>query len=74
MHIPWQSCSQLISQVSASEGDELELIVQGLCAFLLGICVIFNSDQVPSYHRYIFPRAAKQLMLRDLFVWREGQN
>jgi hypothetical protein len=41
----------LISQVSASEGDELELIVQGLCAFLLGICVIFNSDQVPSYHK-----------------------
>jgi len=27
--------------------------VQGLCAFLLGICVIFNSDQVPSYHRLV---------------------
>jgi hypothetical protein len=41
----------LISQVSASEGDELELIVQGLCAFLLGICVLDNNNQVPNYHQ-----------------------
>jgi len=51
MLVPWPLFCQLISQVSASEGDELELIVQGLCAFLLGICVIFNVDQVPSYHK-----------------------
>ena len=42
---------QLISQVSASEGDEQELLVQGLCAFLLGICVLFNQDQVENSHR-----------------------
>ncbi|CAL1545849.1 unnamed protein product [Lymnaea stagnalis] len=34
----------LISQVSASEGDEHEAIVQGLCAFLLGICMLYNDD------------------------------
>ncbi|CAH1793968.1 unnamed protein product [Owenia fusiformis] len=39
----------LISQISASEGDEHELLVQGLCAFLLGICVHFNNDQEPNY-------------------------
>lgn len=41
----------LISQVSASEGDELELIVQGMCAFLLGLCVLFNNNQVPNYQK-----------------------
>jgi len=41
----------LISQVSASEGDELELLVQGMCAFLLGICVLENNNQVPNYHQ-----------------------
>ncbi|KAH3872422.1 general vesicular transport factor p115-like isoform X2 [Dreissena polymorpha] len=35
----------LISQVSSSDGDESELCVQGLCAFLLGICVLYNDDQ-----------------------------
>lgn len=41
----------LISQVSASEGDELELIVQGLCAFLLGICILYNNNQVQNYQK-----------------------
>ena len=36
----------LISHVSASEGDEMELAVQGLCAFVLGICVLYNENQV----------------------------
>lgn len=41
----------LISQVSASEGDENEMIIHGMCAFLLGILVLFNNNQVSSYHR-----------------------
>ncbi|ELU02247.1 hypothetical protein CAPTEDRAFT_5874 [Capitella teleta] len=36
----------LISQISSSEGDEMELVIQGLCAFLLGLCVLYNQDQV----------------------------
>ncbi|KAL8607337.1 hypothetical protein ACOMHN_039487 [Nucella lapillus] len=39
----------LISQVSTSEGDELELIVQGLCAFVLGLCMVSNDDQNPAF-------------------------
>ncbi|XP_053393471.1 general vesicular transport factor p115-like isoform X2 [Mercenaria mercenaria] len=35
----------LISQVSSSDGDENEQNVQGLCAFLLGICLLCNDDQ-----------------------------
>lgn len=39
----------LISQVSSSEGDELELIVHGLCAFILGLCMVCNDDQNPTF-------------------------
>ena len=35
----------VISQVSASDADESEQMIQGLCAFLLGICLLFNDDQ-----------------------------
>ncbi|KAK2156644.1 hypothetical protein LSH36_208g03024 [Paralvinella palmiformis] len=42
----------LISQVSASEGDEMELIVQSLCAFLLGICILYNSEQVEGFAKH----------------------
>lgn len=50
---PWQ-CPQLISQVSASEADEYELVVQGLCAFLLGICVLYNNEEVESHLKYVW--------------------
>ncbi|KAK3579520.1 hypothetical protein CHS0354_028349 [Potamilus streckersoni] len=35
----------MISQVSASDVEENESLVHGLCAFILGICVRFNDDQ-----------------------------
>lgn len=41
----------LISQVVLTEGDELEVLVQGLCAFLFGICVQFNDDSVPTFSK-----------------------
>ncbi|XP_074648252.1 general vesicular transport factor p115-like [Tubulanus polymorphus] len=39
----------LISQISASDGDEQEVLVQGLCAFLLGISVLYNNDETAGY-------------------------
>ncbi|OWF47972.1 General vesicular transport factor p115 [Mizuhopecten yessoensis] len=41
----------LITQVSASESDENETLVQGLCSFLLGICVLDNDDQNETFNR-----------------------
>lgn len=41
----------LIAQISANEHDENELLVQGLCAFLMGICIQFNDDSVTNYKR-----------------------
>lgn len=39
----------LTSQVALMEGDDDERIGQGLCAFLLGICVLYNDNSVASF-------------------------
>ncbi|XP_054715999.1 general vesicular transport factor p115-like [Uloborus diversus] len=39
----------LTSQVNLAEGDEHEDIVQGVCAFLLGICIEFNDNSQQSF-------------------------
>ena len=34
----------LTAQVASNEHDEHETLVQSLCAFLLGLCLVFNND------------------------------
>ncbi|XP_071442563.1 general vesicular transport factor p115 [Hetaerina americana] len=43
------SVPYLTSQSGSNEHDENEELVQGACAFLLGICIYFNDDSVGSY-------------------------
>ena len=38
----------LTSQVGLIESDDDEL-AQGLCAFLLGICICYNDNSIPSF-------------------------
>ena len=45
------SVAFLIAQVGSNEHDELEVIVPSLCAFLLGLCVLFNNDSNTSFTR-----------------------
>lgn len=45
------SIAFLIAQISANEHDETEFLLQGLCAFLMGICVQFNDNSVSNYRR-----------------------
>ncbi len=45
------SIAFLIAQISANEHDENEFLVQGLCAFLMGICIQFNDNSVTNYKR-----------------------
>ncbi|XP_076056699.1 general vesicular transport factor p115 isoform X2 [Oratosquilla oratoria] len=39
----------LTAHISSNEHDELELVCQGLCAFLLGICGKFNDGSVSNF-------------------------
>jgi hypothetical protein len=43
--------SFLIAQITANEHDENEYLIQGLCAFLMGICIQFNDNGVESHRR-----------------------
>uniref|UniRef100_A0A6B2EB74 General vesicular transport factor p115 n=1 Tax=Phlebotomus kandelakii TaxID=1109342 RepID=A0A6B2EB74_9DIPT len=45
------SVAFLIAQISANEHDENEYLIQGLCAFLMGICIQFNDNSVSNYRR-----------------------
>ena len=44
-----QNISYLISQVSSTDTADKARIVQGLTAFLLGLCMLYNTDQVEQY-------------------------
>jgi Uso1 / p115 like vesicle tethering protein, head region/Armadillo tether-repeat of vescicular transport factor len=39
----------LIAQITANEHDENEYLIQGLCAFLMGICIKFNDNAIENY-------------------------
>ncbi|KAL0274968.1 UNVERIFIED_CONTAM: hypothetical protein PYX00_002975 [Menopon gallinae] len=41
----------LTAQAGSTEHDDNEELVQGLCAFLMGICVHFNDNSVPSFSK-----------------------
>lgn len=41
--------SYLISQASSADAEEKSLMIQGLSAFLLGICMLYNTNQVQPY-------------------------
>lgn len=41
----------LIAQIAANENDENEYLIQGLCAFLMGICIQFNDNSVEGNRR-----------------------
>lgn len=43
--------SFLIAQITANEHDENEYLIQGLCAFLMGICIQFNDNAIEGHRR-----------------------
>lgn len=61
----------LTAQAGSTECDDNEEVVQGLCAFLMGICLIFNDDSVSTYtkdslHRLIDNRVGLETFLSKL--------
>lgn len=41
----------LTAQLCANEHDEREYLVQGMCAFLMGLCIQFNDNSLPNQRR-----------------------
>lgn len=63
----------LTAQVGASEHQEHEDLLQGLCAFLMGICVIFNDDSVSSYTRESLCQLISKRVGQDMFLDKLGE-
>ncbi|KAH8342838.1 hypothetical protein KR059_000842 [Drosophila kikkawai] len=41
----------LTAQLCSNEHDEREFLVQGMCAFLMGLCIQFNDNSLPGQKR-----------------------
>lgn len=67
------SIPYLTAQVGASEHQEHEELLQGLCAFLIGICVTFNDDSVPSYTRENLCQLITKRVGQDIFLDKLGE-
>ncbi|XP_049876015.1 general vesicular transport factor p115 isoform X2 [Pectinophora gossypiella] len=52
----------LVNQTCSNEHDENECLLQGLCAFLLAICIHFNDDSVENYSK----DSLKQLLVKRI--------
>ncbi|CAF2519309.1 unnamed protein product [Rotaria sp. Silwood2] len=62
------SISYLISQICAqSATDDRETLIQSLCAFAFGLCLIFNNNQISSYSTESLERIIKKRIGIDLF-------
>lgn len=67
------SIAYLIAQVSANEHDENEELVQGLCAFLMGITVIFNDDSVPSFSKENLSQLIEKRVGLETYISKLGE-
>ncbi|CAF2753566.1 unnamed protein product [Rotaria sp. Silwood2] len=62
------SISYLISQICAQlVADDREILIQSLCSFALGLCLIFNNNQIPSYTTESLERLINKRIGIDLF-------
>ncbi|KAI5634891.1 hypothetical protein NE865_12374 [Phthorimaea operculella] len=52
----------LVNQTCSNEHDDNECLLQGLCAFLLAICIHFNDDSVENYSK----DSLKQLLVKRI--------
>ncbi|CAF0760234.1 unnamed protein product [Didymodactylos carnosus] len=62
------SVAYLISQIcSHSTNDEREQLIQSLCAFAFGLCLVFNNNRVQSYTTESLERIINKRIGIDLF-------
>ncbi|CAF4465939.1 unnamed protein product, partial [Rotaria sp. Silwood2] len=62
------SISYLISQIgSESTADDRELLIQSVCSFTIGLCFIFNNNQISLYSSESLERLINKRIGIDLF-------
>ncbi|XP_046673998.1 general vesicular transport factor p115 [Homalodisca vitripennis] len=67
------SIPYLTAQAGSTERDDNEELVQGLCAFLLGICVQFNDDSVTSSTKENLRHLIEKRIGHEVFLSKLGE-
>lgn len=58
----------MISQICAqSIGDDREILIQSLCSFVFGLCLLFNNNQISTYSTESLERIVKKRIGLELF-------
>ncbi|PSN58147.1 General vesicular transport factor p115 [Blattella germanica] len=63
----------LTAQTGSNEHDDNEELVQGMCAFLMGICVQYNDDSVPSFSKEKLRQLVEKRLGLETFLDKLGE-
>lgn len=67
------SIPYLTAQAGSNEHDDNEELVQGMCAFLIGICVTFNDDTVTTFSKEKLRQLVEKRLGLETFLDKIGE-
>nr|CAD7591691.1 unnamed protein product [Timema genevievae] len=67
------SVTYLTAQAGSNEHDDNEELVQGMCAFLLGLCIVFNDDSVAAFTKDKLKQLVGNRIGVEVFVDKLGE-
>ncbi|XP_054266477.1 general vesicular transport factor p115 isoform X2 [Macrosteles quadrilineatus] len=67
------SIPYLTAQAGSTERDDNEELVQGVCAFLIGICVQFNDDSVTNFTKENLRHLIEKRIGHEVFLAKLGE-
>lgn len=63
----------LVAQICSNEHDDNEYLLQGMCAFLMALCIHFNNDSVESYTKDSMTQLLIKRIGLETFVAKLGE-
>jgi len=67
-----EALSFLLNQIGSNEHDETERLSHGLCAVLLGLCILHNDDSVPGCTTHELTTLVEKRLGSDMFLDKIG--
>ncbi|XP_022900877.1 general vesicular transport factor p115 [Onthophagus taurus] len=67
------SMAFLTAQTSASEFDNNEELIQGLCAFIMGLCIVFNDNTIANYNKENLSQLIEKRVGIEVFLGKLGE-
>ena len=66
------SLSFLLNQIGSNEHDEQERLCHGLCAVLLGLCILHNENTAPGQTAHDLTQLVQKRLGKDMFLGKIG--